>query len=174
MAKAIVEKVLRSGLVDKATATLMEQWGYLEPGASEKVNEGALEGATKETLNKLANDLASEVERQYILKETILDLERIRWPVDIDNITHANGDRVTGNLKAVIDRMGRYYFRFEDVSEGMFVPGFILERKLTGPFNSRETILEKQILYIDDVPVCVQVSTAKLVTNGLQAPGIVS
>jgi hypothetical protein len=164
MPKAIVEKVLRSGLVDKATAELMEQWGYLEPGSAEKVNENALKDATRETLSKLANDLAVEVDKEHVLRETHLDLERIRWPADIAGIYQpAVGQpiAVVKNLSAVVDRMGRYYFRFDDVKEEWFVPGFIIERKIGDDFIRRETVTEKQVLFIDETPICVQVSTMR-------------
>ena len=167
MPKALVEKILRSGLVDKATAALMEQWGYLEPGSAEKANEGALKNATKDTLNKLAEDLAGEVEREYVLKETHLDLERIRWPVTVSTIRNSQGDEVAKNVSAVIDRMGRYYFRAQDANPDWFVPGFVFER-LNG---LSETVLEKQILFINETPVCIQVST---VTNGIQTSRVIS
>lgn len=157
--KPIVEKVLSSGLVDKATAELMEQWGYLPAGASEKVDEDKLKNATQETLHKLANDLAVEVEKEHALRETYLDLERLKWPAAVDAILQpALGQPVTlsSNLMSMVDRMGRYFFRIQDVNPDWFVPGYLLRRN-----GNDEKILQAQILYIGDKGVCVQVTTDK-------------
>jgi hypothetical protein len=148
----LTEKVLRSGLIDKATAELMERFGILEEGASEKVDEDVLKNATREKLVAITESLAIEVERENRIKETYLDLERIRWPV-----TLSLGDR-EGNfraLSAVIDRQGRYYFRFQDVDTKWFVPGYHIQRD---DKTRVETVLEVQTLYIEDKPVAVQVT----------------
>lgn len=155
--KPIVEKVLESGLVDRATAQLMEQWGYLPDGSADKVKEDALKGATQATLRDLANNLAVEVEKEHALRETYLDLERIRWPADVVGITIGSGEvevALAGKLPAVMDRMGRYYFRIQDVKEEWFVPGYILHRE-----KAEEKILQSQVLYIGEQGVCIQVTT---------------
>lgn len=158
--KPIVEKVLASGLVDKATAQLMEQWGYLPDGAADKVNEDKLKGATQETLKALANDLAVEVEKEHALRETYLDLERLRWPASILSVSKPisaeEKEILASNLISVIDRMGRYYFRIQDVKQEWFVPGYTLLRQ-----TGEEKILQSQVLYVGDQGVCVQVTTDK-------------
>jgi hypothetical protein len=158
--KPIIEKVLESGLVDKGTAQLMELWGYLPDGASDKVNEDKLKNATQETLTKLANELATEVEKEHALRETYLDLERLKWPVSDIAITKDGGsgtfDIIAEKLVAVVDRMGRYFFRIQDVKEEWFVPGYTLSRR-SGP----EKILQAQVLYVGEQGVCLQVTTDK-------------
>lgn len=157
--KPIVEKVLASGLVDKATAQLMEVWGYLPEGSVEKVNEDKLQNATKEQLTQLANDLAVEVEKEHALRETYLDLERLKWPTKIIDIVRPDilGEQLLAvDLVALIDRMGRYYFRIQDVKQEWFVPGYLM-RRATGP----EKILQSQVLYVGEQGVCLQVSTDK-------------
>jgi len=155
--KPIVEKVLSSGLVDKATAKMMEMWGYLPEGAADKVNEDKLKNATQETLTALANDLAIAVEQEHALRETYLDLERIKWPVSIDGIYQPMAGQpveVTGKLVAVVDRMGRYYFRIQDVKQEWFVPGYLLYIK-----GRSEKILQAQVLYVGSQGVCMQITT---------------
>jgi hypothetical protein len=166
--KPIVTKVLESGLVDKATAQLMELWGYLPEGSVDQVNEDRLKGATHDTLKTLANDLAVEVEKEHAIRETYLDLERIRWPVTIQGIySPAIGqpNLVVGLVPAVMDRMGRYYFRIQDVNEKWFVPGHLIQRYATSKDDGTKTdflsekILHSQTLYIGEQGVCIQVST---------------
>jgi hypothetical protein len=159
--KPIVEKVLSSGLVDKATAQLMEQWGYLPEGSADKVNEDKLKNATQETLTKLANDLATEVEKEHALRETYLDLERLRWPVSNISISKPSGVAgesisLADKLVAVVDRMGRYFFRIQDVKQEWFVPGYYLVRE-----SGEEKILQAQVLYVGEQGVCIQVTTDK-------------
>lgn len=158
--KPIIEKVLESGLVDKGTAQLMELWGYLPEGAADKVNEDKLKNATHDTLHKLANDLAVEVEKEHALRETYLDLERLKWPVLILSISkpagHDASEKLAGPITAIIDRMGRYYFRIQDVKEEWFVPGFHLVRE-----TGEEKVLQSQVLYVGDQGVCIQVATDK-------------
>jgi len=157
--KPIIEKVLESGLVDKGTAQLMELWGYLPDGASDKVNEDKLKNATQETLTKLANDLAVEVEKEHALRETYLDLERLKWPAAIDAIYKpmlGQPEELASNLVSVVDRMGRYYFRIQDVKQDWFVPGYLLHRN-----GGDEKILQSQVLYVGEQGVCIQVTTDK-------------
>jgi hypothetical protein len=178
--KPVQKKVLESGLIDKAMAELMEKWGNLPPGSAELVNENALKDATQETLTKLADDLATEVEKEHVLRETYLDLERIRWPATVTVLrppsqaeaaaADSQGLQVTAkvvvpNLDAVMDRMGRYYFRIQDVVEDWFIPGLVLSRNVPSQRNPHaleirfETILQKQVLYSGEQKVCLQVTT---------------
>jgi hypothetical protein len=166
--KPIVQKVLESGLIDKGTADLMEIWGYLPHGASESVNEGALADATQEKLKNLAKDLGNAIEKEHHLRETYLDLERLRWPATVyigfPKEAYNGGSKLTTTLahttplQAVMDRMGRYYFRIQDVDEKWFVPGFILSRE--SPRGLREEMItQSQVLYSGVQGICVQVST---------------
>jgi hypothetical protein len=163
--KPLVRKVLESGLVDKGAAQMMELWGYLPRGAADHVDESRLEGATKEKVTELARDLANEIEKEHHLRETYLDLEKLRWPVEITlhMLPTVEGGRVglagpTPKLTAVVDRMGRYYFRIQDVNPDWFVPGLKITRESPKDGHIVETIYQSQVLYIGQVGVCVQVS----------------
>lgn len=150
----LTEKILRSGLVDKHTAALMEKYGLLEEGSTEKVNEDALKGATRAQLERLAEDLAVEAEREFALKETMLDLSQLRWPVTV----RVNSDGVkSAPMSALIDRMGRYYFRPQDVNKSWFVPGYSIDRDGYLP----QTIIESTELFVGDQVVAIQVSVSE-------------
>lgn len=160
--KTLVEKMLNSGLVDKATAKIMEQWGLLPEGSVDKTKEDALKNATKEELLKLAEDLATEAERAHLIRETSLDLDRIRWPAEVNII--AKGEYVAQSVQAVVDRMGRYYFRSQDVQPEWFVPGYVVKRKVAegnALTFTEEYITESQMLFVGEQPVCIQVTTKK-------------
>lgn len=162
--KPIAKKVLESGLIDKSMAELMEKWGHLPEGSSELVNEDALKDVTKDHLYKLASELATEVDKEHALRETNLDLDRIRWATKV-NIRTGSGI-VAVDLDAVMDRMGRYYFRHADVREEWFVPGYYIERQVGRPHDEKpqtliEVIIERQVLFIGESPVCYQVATMK-------------
>jgi hypothetical protein len=165
--KPLTEKILRSGIIDRHTAEYMERLGMLPEGASEQVREDALRGATVAQLTKLADELTDEVVKANVMRETVLDLERLRWPVSV-NIRFYKKDAgktlqvsIRECITGVIDRQGRYYFRFQDVDQKWFVPGYVLEKVSTTKLGSirKETILESQVLYVDEQPVCIQVST---------------
>lgn len=168
--KPIVEKILKSGLVDKHMAQMMEHWGNLPSGASELIpeDEDHLKKATKEQLDALVEDIGDEVAKLQAIKETQLDLDRIRWPVEVDQIATNTGEALARTLKAVVDRMGRLYFRIQDVKEEWFVPGFVLHRQDNDKENVghllliQEEILESTVLYTGDSKVCVQVTVRKL------------
>lgn len=156
--KPLMEKVLKSGLVEKHTAEMMERWGFLQPESSELVNQDALQGATKEQLHKLAEEIGNEVEKERTLRETQLDLDKIRWPTEV-SIYPGNGIPTTiKGIQAVIDRMGRLYFRIQDVKKEWFIPGQCISRKVSGK-DVDERIIEVDVLYVGDQQVCVQVST---------------
>ena len=155
--KPVVEKVLASGLVDKNTAKLMEIWGYLPDGASDKVKEDKLKNATKEQVQALASELADELEKEHHIRETYLDLERLRWPA-VANVYNPGSGLVASSVTCIMDRMGRYYFRIQDVEQSWFVPGYILERS-TPKGVVKEHIFQAQVLYLGQIGICVQVST---------------
>ena len=159
--KPFVEKMLQSGLVDKATTKLMEQWGLLPEGAYDRTQEDALKNATRDVLSKLADDLLLEAEKASLLRETSLDLDRLRWPATV-NIVSNKSEYLVQDLQCVMDRMGRYYFRHQDVRTEWFVPGYVLFRRIADGNMvtfSKEMITESQVLFINEAAVCVQVST---------------
>jgi hypothetical protein len=176
--KPLTEKILKSGLIDKHTAELMEKYGLLDSGASDKVNEDALKNATREQLMQLADELSDEADRSDVLRETALDLERLRWPALIRIYTPMKGELtsvslpvvvprkvVAGDVNAVMDRVGRYYFRIQDVRKDWFVPGYVFERTTPSELTKEkvlEEVLEVQPLCIGEEVVCYQVTTRKL------------
>lgn len=165
--KPLIEKVLSSGLVDAATAQMMEHFKMIPEGAAALANgaDTKLETATSESLRKLAEDLAIEVEREHKIRETALDLDRIRWPAILKIFDNADRCLAT-DVSAVRDRMGRYYFRLDDVKADWFVPGFVFRRYVSdhdipGAIKAKdETVLEASQLFVDELPVCWQVSVA--------------
>lgn len=152
--KPIVEKVLKSGLIDRSMAELMEKYQLIPEGSADQVRE-----ATREQMEKVVAEVVELAEKDSIVKETRFDLERLRWPVKV----HTSLSSDPGKMKSpwvdgVIDRMGRYFFRVQDVREEWFIPGMILWRD----GRKQEEILEVQKLYIDDQPVAVQVTTREV------------
>lgn len=164
--KPLTQKVLESGLIDKHMAQMLEKWGNLPEGSAELVKDDALRNATKEQLTKLGEELGDEVEKLRALKETQLDLDQLRWPTTA-SIRDGNGEYKAIDLSAVIDRMGRLYFRHQDVDAAWFVPGFTIERwsvhkGSTGKELLKEQILEVTPLFIDELPVCFQVTVHRV------------
>jgi hypothetical protein len=155
--KPLVEKVLTSGLVDKDTVLLFERAGVLPPGSVDMVDEKALEKATKEDKAALAEELDLLASRNS-LKETMLDLDQVRWPARMD-ISKETGVPVACGVNCVVDRMGRYYFRIQDVEKGWFLPGYRLSCEEKNVLVTK-TIFESQILSVGDLPVCVQVTVS--------------
>jgi hypothetical protein len=169
--KPIVEKVLASGLVDEATARMMEHFKMIPDGSAElaKDKEAKLKSSTETELKKLAEDLATEVEKEHKIRETALDLERMKWPCVVDLIQTNGKDSVCVSIAAMSDRWGRYYFRVQDVKAEWLTPGYRLQ-KLVRDLNAgdkmvaiQSPILEAQLLYIGDVAACWQVSVGDAV-----------
>lgn len=159
--KPIVEKLLSSGIVERGFVELMERWGNLPEGSSELLQNETLKNATKEHLTRFSEDLANEVANRYVLKETQFDLDRLRWPATIDVFSQEKNLQAT-KVDAVIDRMGRYFFRVQDIQEGWFVPGFFIRRVGTNHVNAPdELILEATPLYMGDDKIALQVTTQK-------------
>lgn len=165
------EKILESGLIDETMARLLERWGNLPEGSAEKTRgkPEALAHATREELMQFAEDVGEEVEKQRRLKETMLDLDRLRFPVQVDVFKSLVRDHdllvtkgfVAGHVRGVIDRMGRYYFRVQDAKEKWFVPGYILKKEEAGDEKMTyvyEQVTESQVLSKGEAPVCIQVS----------------
>lgn len=164
--KELTKKVLESGLVDQKTVELMEKWGTLPEGSAELAKDPKLKDATKADLLKFAEEIGYEVEKRAKLHESMLDLDKIRWPTSV-SVHMLRGDRsdlnhsalVADSVSCVIDRMGRFYFRFQDVDSRWFVPGYLIRRHNAAQM---EEILESDVLYIGEQPVCVQVTTRSI------------
>lgn len=105
--KPIVEKILKSGLVSKHTAALMEKWGSLEPGAADMVGEEDLREASEETLKKFAEDIEELIEsdRQEMIET--------RMSIDVNEPMLVYTEYPDGIKKTVVvykDVMGNYIF----------------------------------------------------------------
>jgi hypothetical protein len=170
----LTKKILESGLVDEATASLMERWGLLDEGSSDMAKQAMLKNRGREQLMKFADSIEEELEKARKLRETNLDLNQLKWPVEIFAIRAvANPDHpelgpngtqfLAGGIHAVIDRLGRYYFRPQEVQAKWLVPGFIIEREVAPDGRKKllkgETILEVSELYVGDQVAAIQVST---------------
>lgn len=167
--KEIVGKILNIDLVSKDLVENMERWGLLPEGSSDKYKEVISTKKHKEKLKEWAEDLASSLDEEHNIKETNLDLSRMRWPIKVDLVRAIpdpeKGRGIAWDLTAVRDVMGRFFFRIQDVNEKWFIPGYKLEfnHAPDGKIQEKvsETIAEKEILYMGDVPVCIQVTTIK-------------
>ncbi len=141
---------------------LLERWGNLPEGSTELLKNDTLQNATRAHLEQFAADLADEVASE--LKETNLDLDKLRWPVMVA-IRDQYKSQIAYDVSAVIDRMGRYFFRAQDVDTSWFIPGFTLIRdgkKDRGMTRVEyETILEATTLFSGEQAVAIQVSTSK-------------
>lgn len=164
----LTDKILASGLIDKALTGILEQWGYLPSGSSDKVNETELVNASRTKLIDLAESLEQELTEAYKIKESALDLERLKWPVTVDIVTERDNSTVlvAGLIPAVVDRYGKYYFRVTDNKDSDFplIPGnFIVSNVYKdGEYRKvRCTITDVTTLYNDDEPICIQVTTEK-------------
>ena len=160
----LTEKFLKSGLVDKATAEILERWGALPDGASDLTQKEELKNATHAQLVKFAEDIGDEVEKNRRLKETMLDLNQLRWPTMVAIYDDSTSEKpIASPVDALIDRMGRYYFRAQDVKRGWFVPGYRLTRNKVESGHEidmiNETILEVTELFIGEEVAAIQVST---------------
>lgn len=67
--KELTKRVLESGLIDRSTATLMERWGQLEPGAADLIEQQKLTGALDQVsrcderfIRKTLEDFVEELE----------------------------------------------------------------------------------------------------------------
>lgn len=151
------KKILESGLIDEATARMMEKWGVLDEGSADLAKKATLKDATREELIQFAEDIGEEVDKQRRLKETMLDLNHLRWPVKL-SLAPPRGleGRPVGSFTAVVDRMGRYYFRPQEVRafEKDLIPG----RQLMNEDAQVMTILEVTPLYVGEALAAIQVS----------------
>lgn len=166
------EEFLKSGLADRDMVRTLERWGYMEPGSSELVPEKTpLTEASKEQLLKFAERLEVLVDDQKRLKETHFNLDTLRWPVTLQVMSADGIEQLTDPMDALIDRMGRYYFRAQDAKLEWFTPGLIIYRNQDvasrpspkgGHHLRKEVILEAGPLYIGDEVAAIQVTTQKL------------
>ncbi len=165
--KTFTQKMLQSGLIDRHTALMLEKWGSLPNGSTEIIKDDALRNATKAQLIRLAEELETEMDRLESLKEMQFDLKDLRWSTEV-SILSPDNIQIAYKVPAVIDRLGRFYFRIQDVDPDWFIPGFRVNRETVNRANGAareiviEEILESTPLYVDDEPICIQVMVHKI------------
>lgn len=177
----LTKRILESGLVDETTAELMEKWGVLPEGSASiaagkalELERTTIEKDVREKLMKMAEKIGDEVDAYRKARETMLDLNQLRWPVQVDIRGHPSEDTqlgpngtkfIAGAVVGVVDRMGRFYFRPQDVNREWFRPGYVLEQRDVTGMDGRvvecrvETILEVDELFIGEELAAIQVST---------------
>lgn len=170
--KTITEKILRSGLIDKNVVKLLEKWGNLPEGASELADNQELRDATREQLESFASELAEQVSDEHVLRETNLDLNHLKFPTMVDVLPRTSsrpGPDESGVLQimGMEDRMGRLYFRSQEVSKTWFVPGFILSKvgfvkELNRRVERFFRILEVTTLFVGDDEIALQISVEEI------------
>lgn len=74
--KELTKKVLESGLIDRATAALLEKWGALDPDETDLVGR---ERITKQTLHDFVEDLElllqpEAIERKEVQLDPLLNM----------------------------------------------------------------------------------------------------
>ena len=151
----LTKKILESGLVDEATAQMMEKWGAIPEGSAELARRQELKEATRAQLFKFAEDIGVEVDKHRRLKETVLDLNQLRWPATI-YISKGDSNLRAGPFTAVVDRIGRYYFQPHAEMLKWLIPGYALFNEER---NEVDTILEVTELFVGDEVAAIQVST---------------
>lgn len=162
----VVEKILESGLIDKAAVELLEKSGALPEGSSQKVSETMLD-ASRATLRQFADDLFDLIEKEQEkagqLRETVLDLGSLRWPVDLALQAKSEDTglyRTQLFLKAMVDHQGHYYIRTQDVALHDLVPGRHLVRYHESNKIIREVIDSAIELYLNDKQICFLVTVS--------------
>lgn len=163
----LTKELLQSGLIDESMVAMMERWGTLPEGSTQYVNNDALKEVTRAELTQLTERIATEVEKRRLLKETNLDLNRLKWPVNVyisDTSVRLRKDDWMAYLKAahprftaMRDRMGRYFFRPDDlrITHTKVVPGHFLINVDTG---DEEVVAEISELFVGDQVAAIQVS----------------
>jgi hypothetical protein len=154
--KETTQKILESGLVDETVILMLEKLGTLPDGASEIAKKATLKEATRDQLMKFGEELGEAIDKERRLRETMLDLNQLRWPTEVHIFSH--GREVARHVVCIIDRMGRFYFRHQDVKKEWFVPGYQMRRTENDTMRM-ETILEVSELYTGDQVAAIQVST---------------
>lgn len=96
--KQLTAKLIESGLIEKATITMLERWGQLEPGTSDLVKRREL---TESTLRQLAEDIDEFLNDNEKIKETRFDINITEPPTNLFNPNN-------GTFSAVKDESGRY------------------------------------------------------------------
>lgn len=113
--KPISKKVLESGLIDKNAIQLLERWGNLPAGTSERIRSDV----TKEQLKKFSEELSALIEAEPILRETDLSLQYVTEQRRIA-IGTEEGIQV---LMCGISKMGNLLFKPQSVRRSWLTVG---------------------------------------------------
>lgn len=161
----VVEKIIESGLIDKTVIQLLEKSGAVPEGTSDLV-KGNMLNASRATLREFADELydliSKENNKAAQLRETVLDLKSLSWPVDLSLQSKSDETGLFKTrcfLKAMIDHQGKYYIRVTDADTKELVPGNHLVRYHESNKILREVITEVREMYLDDKQVCFMVTT---------------
>lgn len=79
--KELTKRVLESGLIDKSTATLMERWGQLDPGASDLIEQQKITRVRDQVSR--GTELFTVLDEQFIrktLEDFVEELELLLQP----------------------------------------------------------------------------------------------
>ncbi len=79
--KKLTQVVLESGLLDKTMAALMERWGFLEPGASDRVTGGTVVISSEAQVQNL---LGPRAHFRQTLENFVEELELLLQPEAIE------------------------------------------------------------------------------------------
>lgn len=158
--KAIVSKILKSGLVEKHTAQLLEQWGSLPDGSTELVKNVTIQDLTEAQLIRLVEDISEELESSLSVKETVLDLDKLQWPVEVSVIEYdkKGNYRSEAKVSAVEDNMGNMYFRADEAPLKLLIPGNYVCRANVSDLKKLQTIASVDPMYMDQTPICYRVT----------------
>lgn len=164
----LTKTMLESGLVDKGMAKLMEKWGYLPDGATQYIGDAKFQEATRAAL---ADHIEEVVEKTRDLRETKLDLDRMKWPIEVEiRGPKAMADKAfIWSGTALVDALGRFYFRAQDVDLDWFVAGatWVETQETTKEqWNVRDLkirrlgrkVMEVQKLFSGEREIAIQVS----------------
>lgn len=179
---ALTKTMLESGIIDEGFAALLEAWGYLPDGATKYVNNDALKMATRSSLKKLAEKIGDAVEKSRELRETRLDIDQMKWPMQVylrqlksSEITRSEISATSHTLvtkapyirpapiTALVDKLGRFYFQPNTIKEAWFVPGeTIISHQVADERNYiteiGHLVEEAQFLYSGEAKLAFQVS----------------
>lgn len=136
--KPLIEKILKSGLIDKNTAKMFERWGTLGPEVTDLVEK---EKVTKETLNEFVEQISELLDaEQAVMRETRLEVQ-VRPPVSI------YCPRLGADFSGVEDQMGRYIIGpYKKV-----IPGDVLFINVGGERGELQHLNKTDASYVQDV-----------------------
>jgi hypothetical protein len=143
----LVKKILEAGIIDKHITLMFERWGQLERGSEDLIGKKKI---SQQTMTEFVDEIETLLETNFEMKETRLEVEVKKPPVDLFCPT-------TGRFSAVEDVMGKY----------IVSPKVLLHRGSRiwpndAPIESSHwVVLEVEPLYQGDVLVSYQVTIEK-------------